>query len=117
MPQSILDYKSPEAVHRSTRLLSVVLGISIVTIVVLVTNALLIRSVVTDKPGGWADLGVVLGGQIANGLIIVLAAACCPIIWRFSGRRSALLYLILSFAFPLLGYWVDYVLITGWHLR
>jgi hypothetical protein len=117
MQRPILDYKSSEAAHRSTRIFSAVLGIGIVTLVVFVTNIVFIESVVTDKPGGWADLGVVLGGQFANGLIIIFAAVCSPIIWRFSGGRSALLYLIISVAFPLLSYWVDYVLIMGHHLR
>ena len=118
MQQQALDYRSPEVSRQSKRVHAAVIAMLIVIAAVGAANSFLIEYVINGEPGGWEDLAVVLWfGPLVNGLLFPLALSFCSIVRRRSGRMWAILFIIVSAGAPLLGYYIDYVLITGHHLR
>ena len=94
------------------------IAILLLMAVVGAANWLLIESVVKAEPGSWEDLAVIVCfGPLVNALLFPLALLFCGVVRRQSGRMWAILFIVASTAVPLLGYGVDYLLITGHHLR
>jgi hypothetical protein len=98
------------------------IAVACVAVLVLLVNSALVASVIRDGPngpfGGWADVGVVVGlGPLCNGLLLLVALGCAPLVKHFSGGRPIAKYVVASILFPAAGYAADYLLITGAFLR
>lgn len=120
MPDT-LDYQSP-ATREPPPGNPVAVAVRVVAAIVIGLNLALLAIVATDSPNGWmdgwADVAV-LGGlsPAANGLVLLVALACTPLVKRRSNGRPVMPYVLASVAFPLCAYVVDFGLIASRMIR
>jgi hypothetical protein len=104
------EYRTPTSENEEAVSSAVLLATMMMFGVLVVLNGVLLYLASTHERWGKAGMAVV-GGPVANVVLIVACLFCAPIVKRASGGKPITLFVILSIVLPILAAAFDFVVI------